>query len=444
MGINIKSILLLSFVSLCINTAAEIRNKLNINRGWKFELNEVVGAQHTSFDDNGWMNVNLPHSFSIPYFMWHKVYQGTGWYRKEFDLPTNTKGKTVTLEFEASFIDTEVYVNGVKVGNHVGGYTGFVFDITRYLQKSKNIIAVRVNNEWKPDVAPRAGDHQFSGGIYRDVYLNITDPLHVDWCGTFVTTPHVSATSAICNVKTEIRNNNNKDKNCKVKTEIINDSGNVIVQTESSAIVKMNECRTYEHSLPEILNPKLWSPETPSLYKARTTVYDGKKVTDVYETTFGIRSIEWSADKGFFLNGSHYYLRGANVHQDQAGWGDAVTNAALRRDVQMMKDAGFNCIRGSHYPHDPAFVQACDEIGMIYFQENVLWGMGGSTGDNGWGTPSSSCYPVNKEHHDHFDNSVLTQLEEMVRIHRNSASIVAWSMCNEPFFTDWETNQPMK
>ena len=175
-----------------------------------------------------------------------------------------------------------------------------------------------------------------------------------------------------------------------------------------------------------------------------TLSMDGKLI-DQYETSFGIRRFEWTADKGFFLNGEHYFLRGANAHQDQAGWGDAVTNAAMRRDVQMLKDAGFNCIRASHYPHDPAFTQACDEIGLVLFQENVFWGMGGGSGDSfAFGLPPSSCYPVDPAYQDGFDQSVLAQLKEMIKIHRNGASIAAWSLCNEPFFTDNVTDERMK
>ena len=170
---------------------SELRTHLNFNRDWKFALGDSVNAQEPSYNDTFWSKVGLPHSFSIPYFMWWKVYRGYGWYRKQFDVPASWNGKTISVEFEGSFIETEVYVNGVLAGKHVGGYTGFNFDITKLVNAGSNTIAVRVNNNWNPRVAPRAGDHQFSGGIYRDVYLNVTDNLHVDWCGTYITTPTV-------------------------------------------------------------------------------------------------------------------------------------------------------------------------------------------------------------------------------------------------------------
>lgn len=422
-----------------------VRLKENINREWKFTLGDVTEAKNAGFNDTRWTNVSLPHSFSMPYFMWDKVYQGYGWYRKQIDVPKEWLSKNITIEFEGSFIETEVFVNGSFAGKNVGGYTGFAFDITKYLKAGSNTVAVRVNNHWKPDVAPRAGDHQFNGGIYRDVYLNVTDKLHVDWYGTFVSTPVVSSKSAICKVETEVRNNYEVAKECVVYTEIKSPNSKTVAEQNSKQIVKPNEVAVFKQMLPEIINPELWSPESPVLYKAYTTIAVDGKVVDTYETTFGIRSFQWTADKGFFLNGEHYYLLGANVHQDQAGWGDAVTNAAMRRDVKMMKDAGFNCIRGSHYPHDPAFVEACDELGVIFFSENALWGMGGGSGDrDGWGPPSSSCYPPDKKHQADFDKSVLYQLKKMIRVHRNSASVAAWSLSNEPFFTDSSTDKAMK
>lgn len=422
-----------------------VRVKLNLNREWKFIRADVPDGKDLTLDDKDWMDIHLPHSFSIPYFMGTHVYSGYGWYRKEINVPEEWLDKNVTLEFEGVFIETEVYVNGCYVGKHVGGYTGFYFDLSSYLKKGSNLIAVRVNNLWKPDVAPRTGDHQFSAGIYRDVYLNVTNKVHVDVYGTFVRTPQADKESAVCEMTLDVKNDNKEEKNVSVRTQIFNSDGTLVSQSASQVRLGGNTTTVVNQTFPEIKKPALWSPETPHLYKAVTILYAGVEEVDRYETTFGIRSFKWTADEGFFLNGEHYYLRGANVHQDQAGWGDAVTNKAMRRDVQMVKDAGFNCIRGSHYPHDPAFVQACDEIGLIFFSENAFWAMGGCTGDSfAYGLPPSSCYPVNPIYRDAFDRNVLTQLKEMIKIHRNSASVAAWSLCNEPFFTDPVTDEGMK
>ncbi|MEG0037912.1 MAG: glycoside hydrolase family 2 TIM barrel-domain containing protein [Bacteroides sp.] len=421
------------------------RLQINLNREWRFMLGDFNGAEQPSFKDEAWTLTHLPHSFSIPYFMWKGVYNGYGWYRKEIEVPNKWKNKQISIEFEGIFIQSEVFLNGKRIGEHVGGYTGFCYDLTPFIKPGKNILAVRVNNLWKADVAPRAGDHQFSGGIYRDVYLHITNPLHVAWKGSFVSTPAVSKKEATVIVQTEVCNESTRKSSFQICTKVVAPNGKIIASTESSEQLAANSTKTIEQTLPHILSPQLWHPETPHLYKAYTTIRKAGKVVDETETTFGIRWFEWSADKGFFLNGEHLYLLGANVHQDHAGWGDAVTNAGFYRDVLLMKQAGFNTIRGSHYPHDPAFSQACDELGMLFFPENALWGMGGSSGDRfGWGTPSSGCYPPEPKDQDAFDTSVITQLKELIRIHRNSPSITAWSLSNEAFFTDKSTLERVK
>lgn len=441
-GLNLKG----STPTLPVINDTGAREKINFNRQWKFILEDAEGAEATTFNDSGWDNVNLPHSFSMPYFMWRKFYNGYGWYRKHFDVPATWNGKTVSIEFEGSFIETEVYVNGKSVGKHVGGYTGFNFDITPYIQTGSNVLSVRVNNLWKANVAPRAGDHQFSGGIYRDVYLNISDKLHVDWYGTYFTTPDATAASATVKAVTSVRNDYTTTKSVSVLTQIYDQENKLVVSKESPVSqIEANKVIDITQELPNITSPQLWHPDTPNLYKAVTSIKSNGNVVDTYQTTFGIRFMTWTASAGFSLNGSKYYLLGANVHQDRAGWGDAATNAGFYRDVKLMKDAGFNTIRGSHYPHDPGFVNACDKLGVIYFSENAFWGMGGSTGDAGsWGTPSSGAYPVKAADQKDFDQSVLQQLKEMIHIHRNSPSIMAWSMSNEAFFTDEVTISKVK
>jgi beta-galactosidase len=187
----------------------------------------------------------------------------------------------------------------------------------------------------------------------------------------------------------------------------------------------------------KVAQPKLWHPDHPVLYRAVSTITGA----DRYETTFGFRWFEWTADRGFFLNGEHFYLLGANVHQDHAGWGDAVTAAGMARDVKLIKEAGFNFIRGSHYPHAPAFADACDRLGMLFWSENAFWGIGGFEGEGYW---TCSAYPPRAEDQPEFEASVKQQLWEMIRIHRNHPSIVAWSMCNEPFFTEESQLPKMK
>jgi len=415
------------------NDAADgSRQKININAFWKYQQGDVAEARAPGFNDAGWQSVGLPHSFSIPYFMSPDFYVGYGWYRKRLQLPASIAGKRVSLEFDGVFQETEVFVNGTLVGGHKGGYTGFSLDITAAARKGGNVIAVRVNNVWNPRLAPRAGEHVFSGGIYRNVYLVITDPLHVDWYGTFVTTPQVSANAAVVNVKTDLVNESGRQKSVTLRQRILDPDGKVAAEFSTTRTIAAGGKATFDMSSPEIRNPRLWHPDHPLLYSLQTAVLDGRRVADRDVTSFGIRTIRWTADQGFFLNGEHLYLRGANVHQDQAGWGDAVTEADMARDVRLMKQAGFNFIRGSHYPHAPAFIDACDRLGILFWSENDFWSTAGGRPEGYW---NSSGYPTKAEDQPEFEANARQQLTDLIRIQRNHPSIVTWSMCNEPFFS---------
>ena len=414
--------------------AADLRENLNFNREWKFQLGDVVGAEAATFADAQWEIVGLPHSFSMPYFAANdKFYVGFGWYRKHFNVPAAWTGKRVNLEFDGVFQVAEVFVNGQRIGEHQGGYTGFTCDITDAVKTGDNLVAVRVNNIWNPRLAPRAGEHTFSGGIYRDVRLVVTAPLHVAWYGTSVTTPQVTKESGTVNVKTEIVNDSGMVKSATVKTSVLDAKGKAVAQMESTQTIAAGATNVFDQTSAPIANPKLWSPEHPNLYSVKTVVLDDGKPVDDYASPLGFRWFKFTADQGFFLNGEHCYFKGANVHQDHAGWGDAVSDSGFFRDVKLVKDAGFDFIRGSHYPHAPAFAAACDELGMLFWSENCFWGTGGFKGDGYW---NCSAYPVNAADESDFEASVKASLRDMIRINRNHPSIIVWSMSNEPFFSD--------
>ncbi len=421
---------ILAMVVLAVPAAA--RSKINFNSDWRFTVGDPSGAAAPQFDDAAWQRVGLPHSFSIPYFQARSFYVGYGWYRKHLTLTERTPGRRYNLEFEGAFQDTQVFVNGTAVGRHRGGYTGFTFDITDALHAGDNLVAVRLNNNWDPTLAPRAGEHVFSAGLYRDVWLVETSAVHVAWTGTRITTPNLSTASGRVQAETEVRNDGKAAAQVRVRTTIIDSHGNTVVRLpDASLSVAPGTTLIAKQLSGAIPSPLLWSPETPTLYRAVTSLAVGNRTSDVYETEFGFRWFSWTADKGFFLNGHHRYFKGANVHQDQAGWGDAVTNAAIDRDVQLMKDAGFDFIRGSHYPHDPHFAEATDHIGLMFLSEAPFWGTAGF--HNPWG---ASAYPVDPAHRAAFEASVKQQLAEMIRINRNHPSIIDWGMDNEVFFSD--------
>ena len=420
--------------TLCakVQTDELCRQSINFNRNWKYMQGDYTGAERTDYDDSSWETTGIPHSFSIPYFMSKDFYTGYGWYRKSFELTAKDLKQQLFVEFDGVFQEAEVFVNGKKAGTHTGGYTGFYFDISSAVRMGNNVIAVRVNNIWKANVAPRAGEHVFSGGIYRNVRLVRKSPVHIDWYGIFATTPDLAAhqgKSSVVRVCTDICN---KKMEFKLLTEVKDAEGRILVSVENEEKVEANSMKKLEQITEAVNHPTLWHPRHPYLYKVVSSVYQGQMLIDRVETPFGFRWFEWTADKGFFLNGEHLFFKGVNVHQDQAGWGDAVTEAAMRRDILLMKEAGFDLIRGSHYPHAPAFSQACDEEGMLFWSEAPFWGIGGFRPDGYW---DSSAYPVDKKDAQAFEASALQQLEEMIRIHRNHPSIVAWSMCNEAFFS---------
>lgn len=401
-------------------------------------LSDQPNAAQANYVDTAWKDINLPHSFNSAYFGTGQWYIGYGWYRKYFDVGEDWKGKRVFVEFEGAFRDAEVFVNGKPIGHHQSGYTGFSYDITNAIRKGNNVLAVRLNNLWNARLAQRDGDHNFCGGIYRDVYLVITNPTHVTWYGTFVTTPNISKGAGNVRITTEVANQSHSAKTYLLTTSVIDPVGKTVDSFSSSMKIDAGATVRFDQTGKSIPNPKLWHPQHPWLYKTISRLYDGKTLLDRYETLFGFRWVEWTADKGFFLNGAHYYFKGANVHQDHAGWGSAVTNEGFVRDIKMVKGAGFDLIRGSHYPHDPAFYDACDSLGIMMWSENNFWAAGNFVKEGSW-YDRSGAYPIRPEDQKPFEESVKTSLTEMIRINRNHPSVVIWSMCNEAFFTEKST-----
>lgn len=409
------------------------------NNEWKFMHGDFPEAKEAGFDDSAWYDIGLPHSFGIPYFMENEFYVGYGCYRKTLKIEEAWIGKCISLEFQGAFQETEVYCNDMLAGTHKGGYTAFLVDLTPYVRAGDNQIFVRVNNLWNPRLAPRGGEHVFNGGIYRDVSLLVTEPLHIAWYGTWVTTPAVSEKEAEVAVRTEVVNESKETICGRLVSELFYE-GNACGRMETEICLAPGEGKEYEQQT-VLENPNLWHPDTPNLYTLHSVLQQAESVTDSCETTFGIRWFTFTADKGFFLNGAHYDIHGANVHQDHAGWSDAVTHSGIRRDIAMVKECGMNFIRGSHYPHHTYFAEECDRQGILFWSENCFWGTGGPTLDGYW---TASAYPVREEEEEAFEESCFGTLREMIRTNRNHPSIIVWSMCNEPFFSSGEVMHKAK
>jgi beta-galactosidase len=234
------------------------RIKETIDRGWKFFLGDDAKASDPKFDDRKWQEVNLPHSFSEPYFRSPDFYIGYGWYRRHIAMNAAALKRRESLEFEGVFQIAEVWVNGVKVGSHEGGYTGFSLDVSKVMKVGDNVISVRVNNLWNAQLNPRAGEHVFSGGIYRDVYFVETAPTHVMWYGTFVTTPKVSNDAATVNVKTEIANDSNEAETAKLQTTIMDPQGKTVAEySDESQIMVSRETVDVYGSEPRVCERKI-------------------------------------------------------------------------------------------------------------------------------------------------------------------------------------------
>lgn len=408
--------------------APPVGRRMVWNRGWEFRLEEEPGKGE-------WRTVHLPHTFSLPYFMSDAFYTGCGTYRKTLVMPKEWKGNKVFLDCGAAFQVAEVMVNGRAAGRHEGGYTSFRTDLTPFLKAGRNEIAVRVDNTWSPRIAPRAGEHTFSGGLYRNVWLHTSSPVYIPLHGVWVQTPEASAERGRVRILTDVKNDSGRVKKVTVRHTVREGkSGRTVLNGEKEVELSSGEAVQAAVDLPPLVNPKLWSPSSPNLYRVVTELVDDRgNVLDRAENPLGFRTLELTADRGMLINGKPVYFQGTNVHQDHAGWGDAVTDAGARRDVLLMKEAGFNFIRGSHYPHSRAFLDACDREGMCMLNEGIFWGMGGfKEQDRYW---NCDAYPSDEKGRAAFEESCMRQVREMVLEFRNHPSVVIWSISNEPFFT---------
>lgn len=406
-------------------TTGPVRTSRVLNRDWEFMRMDNPDRRD---------RVHLPHSFSMPYFMSEYFYTGEGRYGKTLDWDPAWEGKCVFLDFEGVFQLAEVMVNDAAAGKHSGGYTPFRIDMTPFLKEGKNRIEIRVDNRWNARIAPRAGEHCFSGGIYRDVRLVVVDPVHVPFQGVWIRTPLADGKPGSVSIRTEVANRGPEPVSLGIRQTICLKGGQQVTKAQSRSVNVPEGGISVVVVNAQVDNPSLWSPATPALYEVKTElVADDGRVLDSAVHEFGFRTTEWTAERGFFLNGRHVEILGANVHQDHAGWGDAVTNGGHRRDVALMKEAGFNFIRGSHYPRDPAFVEACDRMGMLMMSEGVFWGMGGAKeNDRYW---NCDAYPTDPADRKEFEESCEQQLREMIRTFRNNPSVVVWSVGNEAFFS---------
>ncbi|MGM9489283.1 beta-galactosidase GalA [Ideonella sp. YS5] len=414
--------------------AESARQRIRIDDGWRFALGHASdpaqdfnhgtrafffakagygdGPAAAEFDDRPWRRVDLPHDWAVELPFDERVssqhgskaigrafpQNSVGWYRRELSIPASAQGKRMTLEFDGVFRDSVVWVNGHYLRHEASGYSSFRVDITDYLHYGgHNVVAVRV------DATTQEGWWYEGAGIYRHVWLTQTESLHVDYSGTFVRAT-VNGNRAEVAVDTTVRNDGQAAESFTLEHELLDPEGRSVARATVPARHVAADATADVSATLRVNSPRLWSLQTPQLYRLATLVRRGGQVVDRYETPFGIRTLRFDPDKGFFLNGQHVKLHGTNNHQDHAGIGIALPDGMHEVRLKMLKAMGVNAIRSAHHPATPELLQACDRLGVLVLDEHRMMGTAPQIRD---------------------------ELERMVRRDRNHPSIVLWSVGNE-------------
>lgn len=406
------------------------RTEMLLEKGWKFTKGDVSGAEGTNFNDTHWESVVVPHDWAIygPFDRNNDLqnvavtqnfekeasvktgrtgglpYVGVGWYRTRFDVEP---GRQTMLVFDGAMSEAKVYVNGKEACFWPFGYNSFYCDVTSFLNHDgkQNLLAVRLENR------PQSSRWYPGAGLYRNVRVVTTGQIHVPVWGTQLTTPHVSEDYASVCLRTSVENAGRTELT--VQTDIISPEGKVVSSKKNKGYIN--------HGLPFTQNfivehPALWSPESPSLYRAVSKIYSGDTLLDTYTTRFGIRSIEYIADKGFFLNGKHRKFQGVCNHHDLGPLGAAINVSALRHQLRMLKDMGCDAIRTAHNMPAPELVSLCDEMGfMMMIEPFDEWDI--AKCENGY--------------HRFFNEWAERDMVNMLHQYRNNPCVVMWSIGNE-------------
>jgi beta-galactosidase len=390
-----------------------------IDTGWKFFEGDVSNAQATTFNDTSWATVTLPHTWnSIDGQNGGNYYRGSSWYRAHYTVPASYAGHQLFLQFDGACLVADVYVNGIYLGEHQGGFTTFRFEATSaLLVGSENVIAVKVNNAYSTDIAPLNGDFTYFGGLYRDVHLMGVDNVHMQMTdyaspGLFLRQTNVSAASASLQVTAETFNDNGTAQNVTLTTLIVDAARNIVQTLSTTQSIAAHTGYTFVQTA-TLANPHLWDGQRdPYLYTVYAQVQVGSSVKDLVSAPLGFRSYSLDVNNGFFLNGHHLDLHGVNVHQDRINQGWAITNANIDQDFGLITAMGANVIRTSHYQHAQRLYDNADASGIILWAEQPIINS----------IVSSTAFTQNAEQ----------QLTEMIRQNYNHPSIIFWSIANEP------------
>ncbi|WP_298878713.1 glycoside hydrolase family 2 TIM barrel-domain containing protein [uncultured Polaribacter sp.] len=384
------------------------RKKNNINNNWLYLENNTKDV-NDAIKDNSWVEINLPHSWnSLDATDLEPGYRrSASWYKKTLEVPLVNSESMYSLYFEGVNIVSEVFLNGKKVGGHIGGYIGFDVDITKAIKSGINEVLVRVDNGYNPEIIPsQKSDFFIFGGITRDVWLQEVPRKHLS--NLKITTPEVSVKNATLKATVNINNSNSSSKE-KIKATLIDSEGNIIEE----GIFETNNSK-FEINFSSIKNPKLWDVKSPYLYTLKLFLLNNNKVVDEIKERLGFRWFEFKENGPFYLNGERLLLRGTHRHEEHAGVGAAMTNKQHRKDMESIKEMGANFVRLAHYPQDPEVYKACDELGILVWDE-IPWCRGG-VGNDVWKTNTKN------------------QLKEMISQNFNHPSIIIWSLGNEMYW----------
>ena len=412
----------------------QVRSKTTFTKGWKFTRNDSPEFISPDYNDAKWESVVVPHDWAIygPFSIHNDKqnvaisqdgqkdamehagrtgglpFVGVGWYRLNFEVPELAKDQKATLIIDGAMSNAEVFVNGEKAGYWPYGYNTFHLDVTPFVKVEKgNQLAIRLENQ------PESSRWYPGAGLYRNVHLLVTNDAHVPVWGTQLTTPIVNKEMAKVSIITTLDKGKKANADYRIETSIVNSQGKVVAnETESLSRFKND---TFEQDF-LVSNPELWDVDSPSLYKAVSKIYDGNKQIDEYETVFGIRSIEIVPDKGFYLNGELVKFKGVCNHHDLGPLGAAVNEAAIRRQVTLLKEMGCNAIRTSHNMPAPELVKVCDEMGMMVMVETF----------DEWKT--AKC---ENGYNKIFDEWMEKDLVNTIHHFRNNPSVVMWCIGNE-------------
>lgn len=406
----------------------------DFNQNWKFSLANEPNAEAIDFDDTNWRTLNVPHDWSI-----EKGYQkegetasstgfvegGIGWYRKTFIVNVNDKDKHISVLFDGVYNNSEVWINGHFLGKRPNGYSSFSYNLSDYLNfdGSLNVIAVKVDRKAYSDSRWYTGS-----GIYRKVQLIKKSKLHIAQWGIQITTPEVTTKNAVVNINTKLENSSAEDvSNLSLNYKIFDNNGNEIIKKDKE-IININQIATIKI---DIKNPKLWSTENANLYKLEVNLLQNGKIIDNTTETFGIRSIRFDANKGFFLNGKNVKIKGVNLHHEAGAVGAAVPKAIWEYRVEKLKSIGVNAIRFAHNPHAIELLEVCDAQGILVMNEAFdEWNKPKKKskihiGDNAASMASSKSYPA------FFDEWAERDLKDLIRRDFNHPSVFMWSIGNE-------------